>query len=191
MRRAIPTSRIREATSGRAWAYARHCPVDQSCAAAAVVERVRFLLWAAIACDDCHRRCSLTQPVAAANPRHLVDFSGYNPKKPAASDALQNLVRTLKPDDLPVNTRKDMIALFTQLEALDRAFTLANQSLDLYAREGTVGSAWGVLWIPEMRPFRQDARFQAFVTRLKLMDYWKAFGPPDGCDLKKDRLICD
>jgi TolB-like protein len=111
-------------------------------------------------------------------------------KKPAASDALQNLVRTLKPDDLPVNTRKDLLALFTQLGALDRAFTLANQSLDLYAREGTLGSAWGVLWLPEMRLFRQDARFQAFVTRLKLMDYWKALGPPDGCDLKQDKLIC-
>ena len=111
-------------------------------------------------------------------------------KRPAASDALQHLVRTLKPDDLPVNTRKDLLALFTQLGALDRAFTLANQSLDLYAREGTVGTAWGGLWIPEMRPFRQDARFQAFVTRLKLMDYWKALGPPDGCDLKQDKLIC-
>ena len=111
-------------------------------------------------------------------------------KKPAASDALLNLVHTLKPDDLPVNTRKDLLVLFTQLGALDRAFTLANQSLDLYARQGTVGTAWGALWIPEMRPFRQDARFQAFVTRLKLMDYWKALGPPDGCDLKQDKVSC-
>jgi TolB-like protein len=111
-------------------------------------------------------------------------------KKPAASDALQNLIHTLKPDDLPVNTRKDLLVLFAQLGALDRAFTLANQSLDLYARQGTVGTAWGALWIPEMRPFRQDARFQAFVTRLKLMDYWKTLGPPDGCDLKQDKVIC-
>ncbi|MEJ0006013.1 MAG: hypothetical protein WDM77_06390 [Steroidobacteraceae bacterium] len=122
--------------------------------------------------------------------REVYAALGEPTKKPAASDALQNLVRRLKPDDLPVNARKDLLALFTQLGALDRAFTLANQSLDLYAHEGTVGSAWGVLWLPEMRPFRQDARFQAFVTRLKLMDYWRAFGPPDGCDLRQDKLIC-
>jgi TolB-like protein len=122
--------------------------------------------------------------------REVYAALGEPRKKPAATDALQNLVRMLKPADLPVNTRKDLLALFTQLGSLDRAFTLANESVDLYAREGTVGNAWGVLWLPEMRPFRQDARFQAFVTRLKLMDYWKALGPPDGCDLKQDKLIC-
>lgn len=122
--------------------------------------------------------------------RDVYTALGEPAKKQAASDALQNLVRKLKPNDLPVNTRKDLLALFTQLGALDRAFTLANQSLDLYAREGTVGTAWGALWIPEMRPFRQDPRFQAFVTRLNLIAYWKVFGPPDGCDLKEDKLNC-
>lgn len=34
----------------------------------------------------------------------------------------------------------------------------------------------------EMAHFRQDPRFQAFVTRLGLMDYWKQHGPPDDCD---------
>ncbi|MEY4762681.1 MAG: hypothetical protein RLZZ200_2537 [Pseudomonadota bacterium] len=111
-------------------------------------------------------------------------------RRPAASDALQNLLRTVQSDALPVNTRKDMIALFTQLGSLDRAYALANQSLDLYAREGSVGTAWGVLWLPEMRPFRQDVRFQSFAARLKLFDYWKAFGPPDGCDLQEDRIVC-
>jgi hypothetical protein len=41
-----------------------------------------------------------------------------------------------------------------------------------------------------MRPFRQDPRFQAFTTRLKLMDYWQTFGPPDDCDLKDGKLAC-
>jgi TolB-like protein len=111
-------------------------------------------------------------------------------KIPAARNALQNLLHKLKAEDLDVNTRKDMIELFTQLDALDVAFDLANQSLDQFARTGTVGSNWGVLWLPEMRPFRQDARFQDFVTRLGLMEYWKQYGPPDDCDLKDGKLIC-
>jgi hypothetical protein len=77
-----------------------------------------------------------------------------------------------------------------QLDALDRAFDLASQSLDEFARSGTVGSAWGVLWLPEMRPFRRDPRFQAFATRMGLMDYWKQNGPPDDCDLKNGHLAC-
>jgi hypothetical protein len=31
---------------------------------------------------------------------------------------------------------------------------------------------WSDVWMPEMRPLRQDARFQAFVTGLKLPGYW-------------------
>jgi adenylate cyclase len=111
-------------------------------------------------------------------------------KRPAAADALQSLLYKLKPEELAVSTRKDMIGLFTQLDALDRAFELANRSLDQFSRGGTVGSAWGVLWLPEMRPFRRDPRFQAFVTRLHLMEDWQQYGPPDDCDLKDAKLTC-
>jgi hypothetical protein len=41
-----------------------------------------------------------------------------------------------------------------------------------------------------MRPFRKDARFQSFVKRLKLVEYWKQYGPPDECDLRGDTLVC-
>jgi hypothetical protein len=41
-----------------------------------------------------------------------------------------------------------------------------------------------------MRPFRRDPRFQPLVTHLKLMDYWKQYGPPDDCDLKDGKLQC-
>ncbi len=110
--------------------------------------------------------------------------------RPAASASLQSLLRKIKADDLDVNTRKIMIGEFTQLDALDLAFQFANQSLDYFARSGTVASAWGVLWLPEMRPFRRDPRFQAFVTRMGLMDYWNKYGPPDDCDLKDGKLTC-
>jgi hypothetical protein len=41
-----------------------------------------------------------------------------------------------------------------------------------------------------MRPFRRDPRFQALVMKLKMIDYWKQYGPADGCDLKDRQLIC-
>jgi hypothetical protein len=48
----------------------------------------------------------------------------------------------------------------------------------------SVTNAWSWLWSPELLPFRQDARFQPFVTSLGLMKYWEKYGPPDSCDLK-------
>jgi hypothetical protein len=73
---------------------------------------------------------------------------------------------------------------------LDSAYRFTNQTLDAFARYGTVGFAWGVLWLPEMRAFRQDARFQSLIRRLKFMAYWKVYGPPDDCDLHGEILLC-
>ena len=41
-----------------------------------------------------------------------------------------------------------------------------------------------------MRPFRQDPRFQAFVERLRLPEYWEVYGPPDGCALEEGKIAC-
>jgi hypothetical protein len=41
-----------------------------------------------------------------------------------------------------------------------------------------------------MRPFRRDARFQTFATRLGLMDFWLQYGPSDDCELCDGKLIC-
>jgi hypothetical protein len=49
---------------------------------------------------------------------------------------------------------------------------------------------FSLAWTPEYRPFRQDPRFQALVTRLGLMEYWQQYGPPDDCDLKDGKLTC-
>jgi serine/threonine-protein kinase len=115
---------------------------------------------------------------------------GESARRPAATASLQSLVKRVKADDLDVNTRKVIMTLFVGLDALDSAFQFANQSLDYFARTGTFGSDWGGLWVPEMRPFRRDPRFQAFVTRMGLMDYWNKYGPPDDCDLKNGKLTC-
>jgi TolB-like protein len=83
--------------------------------------------------------------------------------------------------------------MYGLLGALDDAFELANQCLSnlapgavrLYPRSGLI-----YMWSPELRPFRQDRRFQALAARLGLMAYWQQYGPPDDCDLKDGKLTC-
>jgi hypothetical protein len=46
------------------------------------------------------------------------------------------------------------------------------------------------LWLPEMRPFRSDPRFHEFAAdRLRLLEYWEEYGPPDGYALRAGRLV--
>lgn len=91
------------------------------------------------------------------------------------------------PTDPP--TRKRMLLWHTLQGDLEAAYELGFASLDTYARDGTVGSAWAVLWLPEMQPFRDDERFQLFARRLRLFEYWIEYGPPDGYALKGERLV--
>jgi TolB-like protein len=80
---------------------------------------------------------------------------------------------------------------YVLIAALDAAYDLAYQCLDAMPVVGaTPGDNAEGLWTPEMRPFRQDARFQAYVSRLGLMQYWQQYGPPDDCDLKDGKLSC-
>jgi adenylate cyclase len=81
---------------------------------------------------------------------------------------------------------------FTRLGALDLAYELALATLDEFESTGVLTGSIHVAayWLPEMRPFRQDARFLRFVTRLGLMEYWQQYGPPDDCDLKDGALMC-
>jgi TolB-like protein len=79
---------------------------------------------------------------------------------------------------------------YTLLGGFAEAYEVANQSLDTFARHGTVGTAWGFMWMREMLPFRQDSRFQDFARRLRLFDYWKVHGPPDNAELKDGKIIC-
>jgi hypothetical protein len=81
---------------------------------------------------------------------------------------------------------------FTQLGALDLAYELAQAALQEFETTGVLRGAIHVAtcWLPEMRPFRQDPRFQDYVTRLGLMEYWRQYGSPDDCDLQEGKLIC-
>lgn len=99
-------------------------------------------------------------------------------------------VSTEGPPDAPDPlVRKRLMLWHTWRGALDDAYGLAFDTADHYAREGTVGGAWGVLWLPEMHSFRGDERFQLFARRLRLFEYWSEYGPPDGYSLKGERLV--
>ncbi len=111
-------------------------------------------------------------------------------RRPAARSALDGLLQSLEPGDIDVATAKDLISWLVKVGEVDSAYEVANRSLDSLARAGTVGSAWGMLWSPDMRPFRQDPRFEAFAGRLKLLDYWQRYGPPDDCNFDRGTLTC-
>jgi TolB-like protein/DNA-binding winged helix-turn-helix (wHTH) protein/tetratricopeptide (TPR) repeat protein len=108
----------------------------------------------------------------------------------AAVSALRRLEAGLRAEDFGQINSKRLIMWYTNLGALDFAYEAADRALERFALSGMVGTAWGILWIEEMRAFRRDARFQAFVERLGLVEYWSQYGPPDNCELRNGRLIC-
>jgi len=80
---------------------------------------------------------------------------------------------------------------YVMLKEIDVAYRLANRCLDSKASGALIfGPDGHWLWTPELRPFRQDRRFQSFATRLGLMTYWQWSRPPDDCDLKAGSLVC-
>jgi TolB-like protein/DNA-binding winged helix-turn-helix (wHTH) protein len=115
---------------------------------------------------------------------------GQPAQRPAAARALRALFEELSASQGVARYKEEFIILPVMLGDLDLAFDAANRSLDEFARFGTVGLTWGVLWMPQMRAFRQDSRFQDLSARLKLLDYWKQYGPPDDCQLVGGRIIC-
>ncbi|MEO8309040.1 MAG: TIR domain-containing protein [Pseudomonadota bacterium] len=108
-------------------------------------------------------------------------------RKPAAVAALHGLTSGVNPEDWVMKVWA--MNWFTKFGALDRAYELADQ-LHLQFSDRSPTNAWAWLWTPEMRGFRQDTRFQAFTTRLGLMDFWLKYSPPDECELKSGKLTC-
>jgi hypothetical protein len=89
-----------------------------------------------------------------------------------------------------LRTLPRLMRWYTLLGAVDLAYNTGFRTLDRCAVGGTVGVAWGLLWMTEMRAFRQDVRFQSFVERLALIEFWERYGPPDGSELRDGVLIC-
>jgi hypothetical protein len=107
-----------------------------------------------------------------------------------AIGALRSWEDNLQIEDVDLRTAQRLMRWYTLLGAVDLAYNTGLRTLDRCAAGGTVGVAWGLLWMIEMRAFRQDVRFQSFVERLGLIEYWERYGPPDGSELHNGVLIC-
>ena len=79
---------------------------------------------------------------------------------------------------------------YTMLGDLDRAYAASEEWLLLAARSGLSGIPYNAgFWLPEMSAFRADPRFEALMSHMGLVDYWRKFGAPDHCELRA-KLIC-
>jgi hypothetical protein len=85
-------------------------------------------------------------------------------RAPEAAAGLRAIQRSLSANELDPPLRKRFMLWYSRIGALERVIELAFNSLDHYAREGTVGGAWGVLWLPEMAGFRDDETLPAHRT---------------------------
>jgi hypothetical protein len=72
-----------------------------------------------------------------------------------------------------------LVEWLTQLERLDLAFGVANRAIDACAEFGTLPPNWQTLWTPELRPLREHHSFPLLARRLRFVEYWNRFGPPD------------
>lgn len=76
------------------------------------------------------------------------------------------------------------------LGALDAAFAIGERMIAVWRRTGQLATtSLFQMWLPDMRPFREDPRFGDFVSELGMVAYWRRHGPPDGHALDGDRLI--
>jgi len=111
-----------------------------------------------------------------------------------APQALARLRALRSGEELPSLEKWPMILMtlcwYTWLGALDDAYAVAQRIVDAFKRTGILSVVnVGPLWMPEMIAFRRDVRFQDFVRDLGLIDYWRERGPPEGCELKGERLL--
>jgi TolB-like protein len=108
----------------------------------------------------------------------------------AAVQALDAVRARLEANAWSQAMKRRFMLWYTELGALDQSFEVATQSFDHFAHSGTIGTAWGFLWMREMLPFRQDVRYQAICRRMGMMDFWQRNGPPDHCELSAGGLVC-
>jgi serine/threonine protein kinase len=112
-------------------------------------------------------------------------------KRGAALLALETRSRSLRAQGT-ATFASVMFALnwYAMLGDLDRAYEASEEWLRVTARTGLSGIPHNAdFWLPELREFRADARFERLASRLGLLEYWRRFGAPDHCTLRT-RLLC-
>ena len=72
--------------------------------------------------------------------------------------------------------------------AFDDAYDAANVWHEQAAGHGPQALPLAHVWSPEMAPFRHDPRFAELCARLKFTEYWNAYGPADGYELRGGTL---
>jgi TolB-like protein len=142
-----------------------------------------------------HLLLVLPQDLRARGGEELVRLIYAGLAEPShAARALAGLRALRSAEELPSLEKWPMILMticwYTWLGALDDAYDVAQRIVRAFKRTGILSVVnVGPLWMRELLPFRRDARFQRFVRDLGLIDYWRERGPPEGCDLKGERLL--
>jgi hypothetical protein len=81
---------------------------------------------------------------------------------------------------------------YTMLGEIDRAYLVSERWMAEVQHAGSTGIPFIIgLWLPEMRPFRADRRFQEFARRMGFIQYWQKFGLPEACQLQGAALTCN
>lgn len=143
------------------------------------------------------RRTFCPRPVLAAGggavATAVYQACGGRGDRIAASAAVCRLLADTDADDMlwryPV-TAGLLLEWQMKLGDLDGAFAVADRIVAARDRNGQVATlGLFYVWISASRPFRDDPRFQSFVEALGMPAHWQQFGPPDGYDIRSDRLI--
>jgi TolB-like protein len=114
----------------------------------------------------------------------VVEAAADPAKMPEARKSLDGFTRRLSVG----HPTSWLLGAYSVIAAPDETYADINRALDK-GPDGFFGGL-SILWLPEVRPFRRDPRFQQLVTKLKLFEYWKQYGPPDECDLRGENLTC-
>ena len=79
---------------------------------------------------------------------------------------------------------------YAMLDDLDRAYAVSSQWLQMSADSGLSGIPYNAgFWLPEMDGFRADPRFDSLASRSGFTAWWRKFGAPDQCELRRN-LVC-
>lgn len=111
-------------------------------------------------------------------------------RRPAALDALRGLVATPAWARADPRAGQSVYYLLAALGGIDELYHEMHRLLRREAGADLQITAIGMLWSPEMRPFRLDKRFELLVNELGLLAYWQQTGPPDLCTLSGTKVSC-
>jgi tetratricopeptide (TPR) repeat protein len=111
-------------------------------------------------------------------------------ERSAAIKALNAFSSAVTPEQIGPELSMHVLAWYTMLGELDRAYEFVEQVRCHASSRRTLGLFLPWIWLPELLSFRQDPRFQQLVQGLGLIEYWNQHGPPDECELRGDTLVC-